>query len=408
MPAGEAWGCLLCSLMRDLQGSDRIHAERMTLPLTRKGGPLAQGMDMVAEALSGVRVDPDDRSGPFRRMRSMIVYVPSRMVRYGTVPGDPARVATMVALAGMAEAVPGSSARKSDAVCMGAHGPAVAWGYDGPDLSAGFMRSLVADTWADGIRTPEGMPKGRGSLSDPEPSAFPVEPPAFPVELVASITGGKAPGRADILHAESLEHASDLPYCGSRTDDDAPGSPLSMDAGTLKATAGLRDRMGGSWPMMGMLRGRFWNHPFIPSMADMRFLVRDMDWSLPPAADGPEHVILSFLDAMDDGAGGFLNSGIWFSGHALASWSASLHDPAMTAATPAAAAHVDRIAGMLVQGLDGPVEGDDDCDDPMLDAAALDVVRGLAPLHGMPDGFVRETAAGMLHGRMRKDGRHGR
>lgn len=399
MTAGNAWGCLLCSIMQDIQGfdGDRMHAARETLPLAMEGGPLAQGMDMVAEALAGVSMAPADRSGSFRRMLSMVVYAPSRMVKYGTVPDDPVRVATMAALAGMAEAVPGSSAQKSDARRMGRTGPVSAWGYDGPDLSAGFIRSLITDTWVMDLMTAPDPPKTRKSISEPEP-------PAFPVELVASITGGRAPERADILRAESLEHASDLPYHNGE-DAEPPGSPLPMDADTLEGTAGLRGRMGDAWPMIGVLRGRSWHHPFIPSMADMGFIIRDMDWSLPVTANGPGLVILSFLDAMEDGGDGFRQG--WLSGHALASWSASLHDPPMMAATPAAAAHVDRIAGMFAKGLDDLIT-DGGCDDAKLDAAALDAdtMRGLALLQGMPDGFLTETVTGILHERMNAHGRH--
>lgn len=398
MAAGNAWECLLHSMIQNVQGfdGDKNYVLNMALPLVQKGGPLVQGMNMVAEALSGVKVAPADPSGSFRRLLSMVVYAPSRMAMFRTVPDDPAHVATMVALAGIAESIPGSSAQNANARCMSRTGPVSAWGYDGPLLSAGFIRSLIVDTWIPDLQTPESLPKGWAARSKPEP-------PAFPVELVASITGGQAPKRDDILRAKSLEYASDLPYHNG-TDDVPPGSPLPMDADMLDETSRLRRRMGDAWPMMGILRGQSWNHPFIPSMADMRFIIYDMDWSIPPAEGGPEQVISSFLDVMDDGTGGVGSGYGWFSGHALASWSASLHDPLMMAATPAAAAHADRMRIIFAQVLNGLISREGSYDSITSDASTLDpnLIRDLAPFHDMPDEFVKETMASRLYERMQK------
>ena len=345
--AGQAWEDALDGFHGGAHGRTVIGRART---LARDGGRLAMAMDVIAGAVRGL-----DRSrGPDGWAYMMLADAPVSMAGNGAVPDGVPRIITMVAFSSMAMCVAGSSAQYPTAYCILPSGIGRRWGYDGPDVTPGFIRSMIADGW---IRR----------MTESERFEHPL--PACMVELVASMTGGVAPDACDIARAYRMQTGSDL----ARDRGVHPEVPLPMDAATLGMTDGLRDRMGAAWPVVPNL---LWGDgPSHLSMGSVRFVIMTMDWKRPASEDGVGAVFNGFLDAFSNGDG-TIDDGM-LSGRLLLSWAASTHDQRMMAAAVTAAPVADRLS-MLA------------CRSAMhvLDAGML---RDLATMPDMPDGFLMET-----------------
>lgn len=322
--------------------------------LARRGGRLAMAMDVIAGAVRGL----DHTGGPGRWAFMMLADAPVSMDRSGTVPDGVPRIITMVAFSSMAMCVTGSSAQYPTAYGILPSGIGKRWGYDGPDVTPGFIRSMVTDGW---VR----------EYTESERYEHPL--PACMVELVASMTGGGAPDACDIARAHRMQTGSDL----ARDRDVHPEVPLPMDALTLGMTDGLRDRMGPAWPVVPNL---LWGDgPCHLSMGSLRFVVSAMDWERPAPEDGVGAVFNGFLDAFSNGDG-TIDDGM-LSDRLLLSWAASTHDQRLLAAAVTAAPVAGRLSMLAYRSNMHDLD--------------VDMLRDLATMRDMPDGFLLETMKAM-------------